>query len=569
MKGHDLQERIDAALGSAAYFRAYDLALQALKTEPGNIRLQYHAILALARTGAVRHARARLDRLLASPSWQGNASMQLQEDILAMDARLFKELALQAAGEGRRRLATEAATRYEKAAAVDDGPFSLINAATMWCFADEPGRSRSLAIKALDGALLSRDEYWTHATTAEAHLLLGDLDKARLALATAVAMTTADLAQKAVTRKQLDAICDKLDVSRSVIDVAPQEQVVHFCAQDRTIPSPSEIAGIKDGIKKLHAERGIACAFGAIRCAAELALAEAFIDLEVATEFVLPLPIARMSEVIDDPSLGLQARLQLCAEQADAYSVVSQHGVVSAALLTHSARCAEGLAMLRAEQLLLESRALSYSGKSGVVLNGGTSSDLPSPGAGPVGIAALGAYQTKAFVFCDIRGFSTIPDAQMFDFASLVMGGLAGVIADYAAEVEYKETAGDGIYIVFRRVPAAAACALGLLERMTRVSTGAFAGLGIRVSAHVGAALVAIDPVTGFRKFFGSEVIRAARIEPITPVGECYVTEPFAGILALESSGQYNCDYAGTLESAEGYGAFRMYSLRTFGRTGR
>ncbi len=165
-----------------------------------------------------------------------------------------------------------------------------------------------------------------------------------------------------------------------------------------------------------------------------------------------------------------------------------------------------------------------------------------------------------------IRGFSTIPDGQMLDFANVVLGGLASIVADYNKAVEYKETAGDSIYLVLTDVTVAAACALRFLDRMSQVSTGAFSRLGIRISAHIGTALAATDPVTGFRRFFGSEVIRAARMEPITPVGECYVTEQFAGVLALECSGQYLCEYAGTLESANGFGAFRMYSLRRLSR---
>jgi adenylate cyclase len=70
------------------------------------------------------------------------------------------------------------------------------------------------------------------------------------------------------------------------------------------------------------------------------------------------------------------------------------------------------------------------------------------------------------------------------------------------------------------------------------------------------------DPLLGKDNWYGSAVARAARIEPITPPGEIYVTEPFAAILALETGlDAYSCEYDGEVPIAKGYGHFRMYRL--------
>ena len=53
---------------------------------------------------------------------------------------------------------------------------------------------------------------------------------------------------------------------------------------------------------------------------------------------------------------------------------------------------------------------------------------------------------------------------------------------------------------------------------------------------------------------------RTARIEPVTPPGEVYVTEQFAARLALEPNA-YACDYVGQIPAAKSYGTMRMYHL--------
>ncbi len=70
------------------------------------------------------------------------------------------------------------------------------------------------------------------------------------------------------------------------------------------------------------------------------------------------------------------------------------------------------------------------------------------------------------------------------------------------------------------------------------------------------------DPIQGRQSFYGTHVIRTARIEPIIPAGEVYVTEPFAALLALESRPRFNAEYAGEMAAAKGYGTFRMYVLK-------
>jgi adenylate cyclase len=61
--------------------------------------------------------------------------------------------------------------------------------------------------------------------------------------------------------------------------------------------------------------------------------------------------------------------------------------------------------------------------------------------------------------------------------------------------------------------------------------------------------------------YYGTEVSRTARIEPVTPPGSVYVTEPFAAILEMEAANRFVCNYVGKTPLAKGYGVFPLYRL--------
>jgi hypothetical protein len=60
----------------------------------------------------------------------------------------------------------------------------------------------------------------------------------------------------------------------------------------------------------------------------------------------------------------------------------------------------------------------------------------------------------------------------------------------------------------------------------------------------------------------GSHVSRTARIEPVTPAGSVYVTEPFAAALVLAGGTEFRLDYVGHMPAAKDYGRLRMYRLQ-------
>ncbi len=110
----------------------------------------------------------------------------------------------------------------------------------------------------------------------------------------------------------------------------------------------------------------------------------------------------------------------------------------------------------------------------------------------------------------------------------------------HEGEVECRNSWGDALYAVTTSAPAAAEIALQLQDRLARfdyATLGLDGSGGMRIGAHYGPAYRTIDHITGRITFYGTEVSKAARIEPVTPPGAVFVTEPFAAILALEARG--------------------------------
>ena len=159
---------------------ALDLAQDALRRWPASQALEYVWILALASCGSTQAA---LDALRAS-----SLSLNIDEDCLALEARLLKDLAFGGLTDAGARL-TEAAAAYERVAQRTDGTYSGQNAALLWMLAGDRERALSLATavaQRLSASAVPKDEdgaYFHWATLAEAALVLDDQANLRRAIA--------------------------------------------------------------------------------------------------------------------------------------------------------------------------------------------------------------------------------------------------------------------------------------------------------------------------------------------------------------------------------------------------
>jgi class 3 adenylate cyclase len=86
--------------------------------------------------------------------------------------------------------------------------------------------------------------------------------------------------------------------------------------------------------------------------------------------------------------------------------------------------------------------------------------------------------------------------------------------------------------------------------------------MNLRIALHAGPVYEFDDPITSNRNYGGTQVSRAARIEPIAPPGQVYASEAFAAMSATKRTRNFTCDYVGQTPMAKGYGTLPMYHVR-------
>ena len=168
-------------------------------------------------------------------------------------------------------------------------------------------------------------------------------------------------------------------------------------------------------------------------------------------------------------------------------------------------------------------------------------------------------------LFGDVKDFRKLREEQLPRFTKAVMGRFATVLNGYGDKILYRNTWGDAIYVVLPDAATAAVCAMNLQTAMRELDLGALGlppELALRLGGHLGPVFEGHDPVMDGPAYFGAHVSRTARIEPVTPPGEVYVTEPFAAAIALAQDSPFRCEYVGSIAAAKDYGDIRMYVLK-------
>ena len=115
------------------------------------------------------------------------------------------------------------------------------------------------------------------------------------------------------------------------------------------------------------------------------------------------------------------------------------------------------------------------------------------------------------------------------------------------------ESWGKSLYFVYDSLQAAAIFALELRDLVGRTAwaeRGLPAELGLRIVLHAGPVFAFTDPVLQRQMCVGAHVARAARIEPITPQGQVYVSQEFAALCSAEDLSAVSFEFLGRLRTA-------------------
>ena len=578
--------RVRSLEGRGELLLGYDTALQGLEAHPGDLWLAHRAVLNLAKSGATARAESEFTRL--------GLDRSQEPDVAALGARIAKDKGLAASGALRAQLLSRAADQYEAIYRCSGGYYPGINVATLRLLAGEPRKSEQIAreVLALCNATggSTEDDYYRAASAAEAALVLGDVDAADKALQRAVGFGS-DLAARAATRRQLRLICAARTLADEVLAPLAPPTVIHYTGHMIQAPGrpgrfrAEQETQVAASITAKLEQHGVGFGYGALACGADILFAEALLARGAELHVVLPFSHDDFIRASVAPGgAGWIERFEACLQRARTITYATEDSYLGHDwIFSYGSFVAMGLAVLRARFLDGSVRQIAVwdgeatGGVAGTAFDVGTWRSLNRPadiilcGAQsqergkrqPAVAAARAQGELKTMLFGDVKGFSKLTEAQIPGFVEHVLGALGRVLRDYGDQVLYRNTWGDGLFLVVGDAAIGARCALALqaaLEKLDLPAHGLPNTLALRLGGHFGPVFETTDPVQGVTNYFGAHVSRTARIEPVTPPGEVYVTEQFAARLALEPAG-FGCDYVGQVPAAKGYGTMRMYHL--------
>ena len=563
------------ALSRGDLLGAYDAVVR--RGDTANQELNYLEVLTLARLGdTARGLRLYEDYNLASIG---------DVDSLSLKARLLKDLAFAAGPVPDLQQLLDACMLYVAAYRRTRSSYPAINAATLAKIANRPRLAKSLARTVVRE--LAHDVpngYFAFATLAEALVVLGDIDGAVEALSLAMEQPDAEVGARSTTVLQLQRLVaaqsDDRGMERLLALIQPPS-VAMFCGNIFVADAGLEASLAEQMRRQIKKER-VGFAYGALAAGSDIVIAEELVAAGAELHIVLPFTEADfLAQSVAPAGETWVARYHTCKAAATTVTFASNMSYMGGMdQFAYASRVTMGMAKVRARQLhaeaiqlvIVEDRGTGTLSGSDTVAWGATGSRsvvvtapiltrpvMPPPP--PKSTVERGAF---GIMFTDYPGFSKLDERVLPLFWEEVMVRAAKTLDDYGDVIRQGNTWGDAIFAVFQDAPTAAAAALDLCEKLAQVdckALGVREGTAMRIALHYGATYFGFDPVTRRTNYYGNEVALAARIEPVTPSGSVYVTEPFAAVLEMEHDHPFDCNYVGKIELPKGYGTFPLYRL--------
>ena len=590
---------VKRALSAGEFLTAYDAARAALENHPDDDWLHQRVALALAQMGSSRRAQDILNALVAKDP--------TNRETLSILGRTCKDRwCTNPDNEHYLRQAFDYYNRAFELPPPDSYPG--INAATIAFLLKETDKASRIAKTVLEICQTQPDDYWKHATVAEALVVLGDAEGAKRAYRAAVAAESDNLRAFSSTRKQARALSRQLYGNADRFDDCfPIPKLVVFSghmidAPDRRNPRfpMAKESEVKELLEKQLAAMNAGIGFASAASGSDILFLEAMLARGGTIHLVLPWPAEEFEKtsVAIAPEGSWVERFHKVLAQAASIRVLGElYMPGSATGFEYCNLAMNGLARLFARSLDLEITPLAvWDGFAGAP--GGTGSFVrywrthrvpvkvvPIATKPPSMLTSSEAFETdadndddefeawvrasgrqeiKAIMFADVVGYSKLPETVIPKYVAQFNQRVSRLMADSSAAPINVNTWGDGLFFVFNGVEDAGRFALDLRDLVINTNwmdLGLPRQLSIRIGVHAGPVYVNFDPVVREISFTGAHVSRAARIEPITHEGEVFASEEFAALAAADQSKGFSCDLVGTTALAKSYGLFRVYSL--------
>jgi len=566
---------VRAALARGDLLGAYDEVVRRGTTDHQD--LNYLEVLTLARLGDTERAMRLYDDY-------GLADVD-DVDSLSLKARLLKDLAFQSGGEPNRDKLLAACDLYEAVHQRTNSSYPAINAASLALIAGQTDVARRLADEVVqETAPEQRKDYFSLATLAEALVVLGDAPGATEALRRALEAPDADVGARSTTVLQLQRLVAAHSVApgmEALLELVQPPRVAMFCG-NIFVGGEALEAKLSAEMAEMIARENVGFGYGALAAGSDILIAELLIARGAELHVVLPFAEPDFLEQSVAPSGETWvARYHACIAAAASVTYASNMSYMGGMeQFAYGSKVTMGMARLKARQLHAEAiqlviveergdRTLSGSditawqstgGRAEVVIAPTLVRPVLPPPPAEVDVER-GVY---GLMFTDYPGFSKLDERVLPLFWEEVMVRAARTLEAYGEVIRQGNTWGDAIFAVFGDAPTAASAALDLCEALVAVDCkrlGVREGTAMRIALHYGSTYSGYDPVTKRTNYYGSEVSKAARIEPVTPSGSVYVTEPFAAVLEMQTDHPFVCNYVGKIALPKNYGVFPLYRL--------
>jgi class 3 adenylate cyclase/tetratricopeptide (TPR) repeat protein len=597
MAVHDFVRR---ALSAGEFLMAYDAAGASVREfHPEDDWLKQRMALALAQMGSARRAQEILIPLAA-----GNPP---NRETLSILGRTYKDQ--WCSNPSNEHSLRQSFDCYNRAFEIEPPDFYPgINAATVAFLLKETEKANNLAKRVLKICQAQPEDYWRDATIAETLVILGDLDGAKKAYRAAVGASHDNLRALSSTRKQARVLSRHLQGRADFFDECfPIPKLVIFSghmidAPDRRVPRfPLER---EDEIRKLLETQleamNAGIGFASAACGSDILFLETMLARGGAIHVVLPWPADEFVKTsVDLDGKGTwNKRFEAVLGRAASVRVLGQLYMPGSAIgFEYCNLAVNGLARVFARSLDLEITPLAVwdgfvggPGGTGSFVRYWRSQRVPvkvvpiatqapsmlvdsqtseTDGGDPgdefeIWVRASGRQEIKAIMFADVVGYSKLPETVIPKYVAQFNQRVSRLIAESSSSPINVNTWGDGLFFVFSGAEDAGRFGLDLRDLVVKtdwVALGLPHNLSIRIAVHAGPVYVNFDPIVRQMTFTGAHVSRAARIEPITHVGEVFASEEFAALAAADQSKGFACDLVGTTALAKSYGLFRIYSL--------
>jgi len=184
----------------------------------------------------------------------------------------------------------------------------------------------------------------------------------------------------------------------------------------------------------------------------------------------------------------------------------------------------------------------------------------------------------RSMMFSDLSGYSKLRDEHVPAFLDF-LERLHKAMDKIDISIESVNTWGDAVFAVADSALKIADFGLrycDLIEDLGKKYPEFPFPIRARISLHSGPVFIAEDPFIKKTNFYGGHINRAARLEPVTAVGQVYATQQFIAMLygeinderneclqkGLKYFERYSAEYVGTISLAKSYGQQEVYHLR-------